>query len=59
VKPEEVLRLVQELDESPAWEQPALGAAALQTLSGDFALASCLRICCERIYCHQKRFWVG
>jgi hypothetical protein len=52
VKPEKVLRLLQELDESPAWKRSALGAAALRTLAGDLALASCLGICCERICCH-------
>jgi hypothetical protein len=59
VKPEDVLQLLQDLDESPAWKRTALGAAALRTLAGDLALASCLGICCERICCHHKRFWVG
>jgi hypothetical protein len=43
VKPEKMLRLLlQELDESPAREQPALGAAALPALTGDGALEYCL-----------------
>jgi hypothetical protein len=52
VKPEEMLRLLQELDESPAWERPALGAAELRTLVADPALESCLGLCCERMCRH-------
>jgi hypothetical protein len=44
VKPEKVLRLLQELDEWPARERPGL--------------EYCLGLCCERMCSDQKWFWV-
>jgi hypothetical protein len=58
VKPEKVLRLLQKLNECPARERPALGAAALRALTGDPALEYCLGLCCEWMCSDQKRFWV-
>jgi hypothetical protein len=56
MKPEKVLRLLQELGEWPARERPALGAAALLALAGDRVLECCLRLSCERMFRDQKRF---